>query len=171
MTDDRALYAYSSARENVLEHLFVGKLLQTLWCKGVHDVEVLRSEVDDCGYDLVIECQGVLRHVQLKSSHREGKASRQTINSKISGKSGGCVVWMLFDAKTLELGPFRWLEGQPSQLGNKIGRHAKANSKGIKTSRPNTRVVTKKAFSRIADMDGLVHQLFGDIKSPKRLSA
>lgn len=154
MKIDTAHYLHSSARENVLEHLFIGELLRTLWCEGVHDVEVLRSEVDDRGYDLVIECNGTLRHVQLKSTHRQGKASRQNINSKITNKPGGCIVWMLFDPISLALGPFRLLGGQPGQpissLGEKIARHTKANSEGVKTPRPDIRVVNKSQFREVA---------------------
>lgn len=102
---------YSSSREKVLEHLFISELLRTLWCMGVHDAEVLRSEVDGNGYDLAIECNSVLPHVRLKSSRREGKASRQNINAGIVKKPSGCVIWIMFDEPTLALGPFRWLGG------------------------------------------------------------
>ena len=166
MIGEEIHYLHSSARENVLEHLFIGELLKTLWCNGMHDVEVLRSEVDDCGYDLVIECNSFIRHVQLKSTHRQGKASRQKINIKIAAKPGGCVVWMLFDSKSLELGPFRWLGGTPGQpipsLGNKIARHTKGNSEGKKLERPNIRVINKGQFREVASMTGLVRELFGD---------
>lgn len=62
--------AHSSAREKVLEHLFVGDLLRCLWRRGIRNMEVLRAEVDMGGYDLVLEANRVLRYVQLKSSHR-----------------------------------------------------------------------------------------------------
>jgi len=70
---ETAHFLESGLREKVLEHLFVGDLLRCLWRKGVRDIEVLRAEVDRAGYDLVLECNGVLRHVQLKSSHRSAK--------------------------------------------------------------------------------------------------
>lgn len=165
MRGDAAQYLYSSARENVLEHLFIGEMLRCLWCKGIHDIEVLRSEVDDSGYDLVVECRDVLRYIQLKSSHHRGKSSQQTINVKIARKAGGCVVWVVFDAQTLALGPFRWLGsepgGPPIVLGDKIGKHTKANSLGIKAERPNMRVVSKRAFIELRTMDDLVERLFG----------
>ena len=166
---ESALYLHSSARENVLEHLFVGELLRTLWCQGVHEVEVLRSEVDECGYDLVVECREVLRHIQLKSSHHLGRATRQTINAKIEKKIGGCVVWVIFDAKTLSLGPFRWLGsspgGLPISLGSKLGKHTKANSLGVKNERPNMRVVNRSAFMQLSSMADVVEKLFGNLSA------
>jgi hypothetical protein len=65
---DPSHYAESSARENLIEHVFLGELLRGLWRKNVRDLEVLRPEVDSGGYDLALEFKGVTRHVQLKSS-------------------------------------------------------------------------------------------------------
>ena len=96
---DQALWLHSVAREKVLEHLFVGELLQSLWRNGVYDTEVLRAEVDAGGYDLVLESRGVLRHVQLKSSHRDANRRQVTINSALTRKPSGCVVWIEFDPR------------------------------------------------------------------------
>jgi hypothetical protein len=52
---DPAHYAESSARENLIEHVFLGELLRGLWRKNVRDLEVLRPEVDSGGYDLALE--------------------------------------------------------------------------------------------------------------------
>ena len=44
---DPAHYAESSARENLIEHVFLGELLRGLWRKNVRDLEVLRSTAAD----------------------------------------------------------------------------------------------------------------------------
>ena len=49
---------FSSYRERLIEHLFVGEVLRDLWISGVAEVEVLRPEVDSAGYDVVMECGG-----------------------------------------------------------------------------------------------------------------
>jgi hypothetical protein len=67
---DAAHFADSSARENLIEHVFLGELLRGLWRKSVRDLEVLRPEVDSGGYDLALEFRGMTRHMQLKSSYR-----------------------------------------------------------------------------------------------------
>jgi hypothetical protein len=67
-TFDTSHYVQSSLREKLLEHVFIGELLRCLWRSGRRDIEVLRAEIDASGYDLVLECNGVLRHVQFKSS-------------------------------------------------------------------------------------------------------
>src|SRR5690348_2044567 len=47
-------YLHSTLRERIVEHVFVGEALRQLWKRGARDVEVLRSEFDAGGYDLVM---------------------------------------------------------------------------------------------------------------------
>jgi hypothetical protein len=58
----------SSLREQALVHIFLGQLLAFMWRNGGRDIEVLKSEVDRGGYDVVLESNGIIRHIQLKSS-------------------------------------------------------------------------------------------------------
>jgi hypothetical protein len=46
---DTTHFLYSSLREKVLEHLFVGDVLRCLWRRGARDIELLRAEVDAAG--------------------------------------------------------------------------------------------------------------------------
>ncbi len=155
----------SSRLENVLEHLFVGELLRCLWRQGHRDVEVLRTEVDAFGYDLVIETGGVLRHIQLKASHRAAKTAKVGIGLRLAAKPSGCVVWMLYDSGSLELGPFRWFGGAPGEklppLGDKVVKHTKGNAKGEKAFRPGLREVNAGRFKVLPTMAELAKELFG----------
>ncbi len=155
----------SSLREKVLEHLFVGDLLRCMWRKGIFDIEVLRAEVDRGGYDLVVESNGVMRHIQLKSSHRLSSTSDVSVNMNLLAKPCGCVIWVLFDRDTLELGPFRWFGAAPGQclppVGDKVARHSKADSLGHKAERPNMRVVGRGRFTVLATMEDVITALFG----------
>lgn len=158
-------YLLSSAREKLLEHLFVGELLRCLWRNGRRDAEVLRSEVDNSGHDLVIDSDGVLRQIQLKASHRLARTSSQNISRKLASKPSGCVVWIQFDPDTMALGPFLWLGGSPGaplpNLGDKVARHTKGDSKSRKTLRTAMRVVRKGQFTLTATMEDLAIKLFG----------
>ena len=169
-----ALYRDSSLREKLIEHVFVGELLRHLWKKQILDIEVLRAEVDRGGYDLVLECNNVLRHVQFKSSHRGAKTSDVAVNLKLASKPSGCVIWVLFDQDTLELGPFRWFGGAPGAplppVGDKVARHTKANSSGFKTERPNLRVVARRRFVTLASMEEVIEALFGTAKQQAGVS-
>ena len=82
-------YLDSSCLEKVLEHRFVAELTTCLWLAGCRDVEVLRSEVDAHGYDLVVEARGILRHIQLKSMVRGGQEAACDYQFSARGQAGG----------------------------------------------------------------------------------
>ncbi|MBE3563948.1 MAG: hypothetical protein IMX05_09600 [Hydrogenibacillus schlegelii] len=155
----------SSYREQLIEHLFIGELMKTLWLKG-HYVEVSKPQVDDSGYDLILECNGIIRHVQLKASHQESSTATAKVNVKLAEKPSGCVVWIRFDQKTMNLGPFLWFGSSPGQplpdlTGFKTVKHTKANSKGEKTERPNIKEIPKGKFEVVESILELATKLFG----------
>ena len=164
--DDKADYLFSSYRERLIEHLFVGEVLRALWLEGIPQVEVLRSEVDGTGYDVVLGCQAITRHVQLKAARIGGKRASVGINLNLAHKPSGCVVWVYFDPKTLQLGPFYWFGGAPGQplpsvAHMKVGKHTKGDALGHKAERPNIRLVPKSKFQKVDTIAELVTCLFG----------
>lgn len=166
MQDERASYLDSSGLEKVLEHRFVAELATSLWIEGCRDVELLRSEVDAHGYDLVIEARGTMRHIQLKSMVAGGKKQYVTVNTRLAAKPSGCVVWFDYDPHTLELGPFRWFGGSPGvglpDTGDTVARHSKANALGQKSQRAGHRVIRKSRFQQVDTVGALVQLLFGN---------
>lgn len=164
---------HSSFREKLLEHLFVSELLRHLWLSRVTVAEVLKPEVDNGGYDLVLSCGRVTRHIQLKSSFREASTRAQSVNRRLAEKPSGCIVWMCFDPATLALGPFLWFGGSPGEplpdLSRfRIAKRTKGNSQGVKLERPNIRKVPRSAFAHIESIQELVSVLLGDL-SPLQL--
>jgi len=157
---------HSSYREKLLEHLFIGEILRHLWRLGITNAEFLRPEVDSGGYDLVIGCNDILRHIQLKSSVRGATTAKQSVSMRLAEKPSGCVVWLIFDEHTLALGPYLWFGGLPgSPLPDiksfPLAKHTKANSHGVKAARPNVRVIKRAQFAPIASIPQLIERLFG----------
>ena len=79
----------STYREKLIEHLFVGELLKKSWIDEDCNLEVIKPEVDNSGYDIVLEANGIIRHVQLKASYIGGKTAKQKIHIKLSEKPSG----------------------------------------------------------------------------------
>jgi len=134
----------------------------------VTTAEFLRPEVDSGGYDLVIACNSVIRHIQLKSSHLGATTARQNINLRLSEKPSGCVVWVVFNEVTLTLGPYLWFGGLPGQPLPDIhafppAKHTKGNAQGVKAVRPNIRVLKRGVFQQVASIPELVERLFGPV--------
>jgi hypothetical protein len=165
MTTDHSLL--SSYREMLLEHLFAGAIMRHLWLSGTRRLEILKPQVDDGGYDLVLEAASIVRHVQLKATFRGSKVRRFNINTRLADKPSGCVVVLLFDSTNLDFGPFLWFGGEPGRplpnLGHRIGRHTKGNAKGIKSSRPSIRVLSRSSFKTIHSIAVLSKLMFGQL--------
>lgn len=158
-------YRFSTFREKLIEHLFLGELLRISWRRGECSLEIAKPEVDSRGYDVIIERDGAVRHLQLKASGRDAATSRQTIHVGLAGKPAGCVIWIQFDPETLELGPFLFFgspAGQrlPDISGLGIARHTKGDAQGYKAERPDIRVVPKSRFVRFDTADEVFAALF-----------
>lgn len=157
----------SSYREMLLEHLFAGEVMRHVWLLGVKRLEILKPQVDDGGYDIVLETSSVIRHIQLKATFNGSTVRRFNINTALAGKPSGCVICLMFDDRTLQLGPFYWFGGAPKEClpdlsGFAVAKHTKGNSEGIKGSRPNLRVVPLSAFVKVPTIAELAVNLFGD---------
>ena len=159
-TKDESLQ--SSFLEKMREYVFLSEILKEAWFKRQLTVDILRAEVDSAGYDLVLECEGTSRYIQLKSSGSDAKTSRQTVNARLSDKPGGCIIW-IFQDRLDGHHSYRFFGGSPTEkpdLGTTVGKHSKGNSQGVKTERPNTRVIRKNDFGELLSVSELFDELF-----------
>ena len=167
--DERDAHSrYSTLRESIVEYVFVGDALRRLWQLGVTDVEVLRSEFDAGGYDLVMGYREIVRHIQFKTVKVGGKAADTKISVKLMDKPSGCVIWIVVTPQ-LDLKSYLWFGGAPGQplpdiRDLRVARHTKGNAEGSKTHRPNHRVVPRSRFEPLATMDDVLLRLFGPLQ-------
>lgn len=163
----------SVLREKVVEHIFVAELSRVLLLDMKLPFETLRAEFDSNGYDLVIEANGHIRHIQLKAMRTGGKRARVDINLALAEKPSGCVLWMVVDETTLELGPFLWLGGKPGVKlkipKGRVARHTKGDSKGFRSDRPGLRTVAKGKFTKLDELRDVAEMLFGENKQPTQI--
>lgn len=158
---------YSSYREKLIEHLFIGELLKLSWQHGDCQLEISKPDVDNSGYDVIAEQNGIIRHIQLKASYIGGTTAKQKVHIKLADKPSGCVIWVYFNEDTLELGPFLFYGGKPNEplpsIENaRIGRHTKGNQDGFKAERPNIRELNKGRFTRYDSSEEVYNALFGE---------
>lgn len=160
-------FLQSSYREKLIEHLFVGELLKYSWHSRDCALAIARPEVDNSGYDIVVEEGSVVRHVQLKTAHRGASTKFQKVHRALCDKPAGCVVWIQFEEATLELGPYLFFgRGPREQLsldGFKVAKHTKANAMGVKAERQNIRIVPRKYFRENNTIEALYAELFASV--------
>lgn len=170
---DEQHFLNSSFREKRIEHLFVGELLKLAWQKTHCSMEIARPEVDNRGYDLIAESQGVARHIQLKASRIGAKAAGQSVQHALADKPSACVLWIYFNEETLELGPFLFYGGPPGEplpptVGFKAAKHTKANSQDFKATKPGLAVIPRTKFKKLESIQAVYDALFtgAEILSP-----
>lgn len=157
-------------RERLLEHLLIGELLKYSWLHHNANLEVSQPAIDRSGHDIVLEANGVTRHVQLKASSLTAKTSEQKVHLGLAGKPSGCVIWIQFDANTMELGPFLFfgdIPGKPLPSIDtfKVAKHTRGGADGIKKERPNIRLIPAVKFRKIHNVPALYEELFGPMEN------
>lgn len=159
---------HSSYREKLIEHLLVGELLKISWQTKDFSLEISKPEVDNSGYDIIAEANGVIRHIQLKATFIGSATTTQKIHISLAKKPSGCVVLVYFDNETLDLGPYYYFGASPGlplpSLENlKTAKHTKGDATGLKSERPNIRTLNKGSFVKLETITELYRQLFGNV--------
>ncbi|GAA4643011.1 hypothetical protein GCM10023115_09710 [Pontixanthobacter gangjinensis] len=144
----------------------MAEVASELWRRQAFDFSIARGEVDDGGYDVIIEVGKVVRHIQLKAKHVKGRTTRYGIQIALTERTSGCVIVMVHDPKTLLIDRFHFLGGGPGkplgELGDQPVKHTKGDADGVKAVRPGLRSVPLSKFTLVDDVSQLVEHLFGD---------
>jgi hypothetical protein len=150
-------------REMILEYRFLSDVLQFIWS---HDPEaespiVMRSDVDDGGFDLIVEWRGCLRHIQLKST--VGRPSHIRVSKTLCSKPAGCVI-LMFCSNDLSQVSYSWLgpagRGERLTLPDKPAKHVRADSTGTKRESISAVKVPLTLFKPLDGPGALVATLF-----------
>lgn len=155
---------YSRLRERIVEHAFVGDALRLLWRRGLVNVEVLRSEFDAHGYDLVMARGKIVRHIQFKTGTSK-RPSEVSVARALADKPSGYVIWIRV-TEHLDMGPFFWFGGPPGEPlpsidDCQIPLRATHNKKGERPPRRNHRLVPGVRFEELGSVEDLLAKLFG----------
>lgn len=166
MADLQLHSLHSTLRERIVEHVFVGEALRALWRRGITDMEVLRSEFDAHGYDLVLGRGSIVRHIQFKTGIR-AKPNRVSVARNLASKPSGCVIWICV-SPDLDLGPFWWFGGLPGEPLPPLDGFASPPSlrrreTGEKPLRLNHSQVPASRFRRLETVDQVLETLFGQL--------
>ena len=154
------LSRHSSLIEKVLEYHLSGAVTSELLLRG-QSFELLRTDCDRDGYDLVIEANGVIRHIQLKGQVLGGAAREITAHVNLATKPSACIIWMTYDPLTMRPVSYRFFGNPPGEKIPPLGDRIATHSRGKKKQRPDHRVIFAKRFEKIGGLEELVDRLFG----------
>ena len=89
--DKKEISEKSAFYEELIEHVFIAEIMQDALFRLSKYMEVLRSEIDSSGFDVVLECCNVIRHIQLKASFAGAKKTTVDVNIGLLEKPSGCL--------------------------------------------------------------------------------
>jgi len=95
-------FLHSSMRESIFEHKFIAAFLSYCWQQNNFEVEVLRSEIDDSGYDLVISTGNKTSYLQLKVTAEDTDTSEFPIHQKLIHKERSFILLMEYQRNNLD---------------------------------------------------------------------
>jgi len=154
----------SSMREKLFEYRFLTELCTELMMRGI-EYEVLRGDIDKDGWDVLVQAGGIMRHIQLKVMVANGTRADVSVNTKLTAKPSGCIVWLNYDAAARDFSGIRWFGAAPGEclpnLGDKMAKHSRGNARGIKGFRPSHRILPARTFRKVEDFAQLADLLFG----------
>jgi hypothetical protein len=169
-------YVHSSLREMIIEHLFIGSILKSLWLKKQFGVEILKPQVDNAGYDLVLTCKyknkvnasdnhTIIRYIQLKSTCSGGKRANVNVSIKLTQKPHWCVIWIFFNPDSFKFDSFFMYDAQSGshsleECGFKRTKHTKGDSLGEKKNRLDQRDIPKGRFEEFKTINQVIERLF-----------
>ena len=167
--DDKTIN--SSFIENMIEHVFISEMLQEAWLNRNHlKLEVLRAEVDESGYDIVMICNNKIRYIQLKTSEVNGTTKMQKLNISLLEKENACIIWIIREEDTnSKRYKFKYLffgsqvgEPFPKIDSYRLAKSARNNVNGEKKVRPNIREIPISQFIEYKSSSEIFRVLFNE---------
>ncbi|MFK4794224.1 hypothetical protein [Sphingobium sp. ZW T5_29] len=144
----------------MLEYHLSGAITSELLLRNL-PFELLRTDCDRDGYDLVIEANGIIRHIQLKGQVLGGAAREVTAHVNLATKPSACIIWMTYDPLTMRPVSYRFFGNPPGEKIPPLGDRIATHSRGKKKQRPDHRVIFAKRFEKTSGLEELVDRLFG----------
>jgi len=103
MPDPKFLYQNSVFFENLLEHRFLFDLRRELVLADPPQLlNVLKSDVDAFGFDLVLSVASRSLHAQMKTRSGAPPPNPYELSESLWSLPNACAIWMLYDPAKLE---------------------------------------------------------------------
>jgi hypothetical protein len=162
-----ALSDRSSHVENVLRHAFLAELAGEVWRDDPNEpLGISKAEVDDSGYDLVLERNGTIRRVQMKHAHEQKTPKSFSVRVEFATYPGSCIVVISHTLSDLKPASYSFYGGGPDEEMPYIEAHRTTKSPvrrgadGKRKLRVNYRDVPFSRFKNGLPMRQLLQELF-----------
>ncbi|HEX8980848.1 MAG TPA: hypothetical protein VF811_14160 [Parasulfuritortus sp.] len=157
----------SSHIENILQHAFLFELGSHVWRQDPRErLTILKAEVDDAGYDLIVERDVMIRRIQLKQAH-DGKTPKSfSFRVEFAMHPGACIVVIHYSMRDLRPTSYSFfgqgLEEEMPYVGPERVTYApgRRTASGEKVVRTKYRDAPFSQFKQNLSMGELLDELF-----------
>lgn len=103
MPTPKFLAHHSRFFENLLEHRFLFDIGKQLVLRDPPQLlGILKAQVDMDGIDLTLTSGGRIRNIQMKTRSNAPSPSAYNISDALWSSADACILWMIYDPKTLD---------------------------------------------------------------------
>lgn len=163
----QALAERSSHVENVLTHAFLAALASEVWRDDPNEpLGIYKAEVDDSGYDVILERNATIRRIQLKQAHEEKTPSKFSVRVEFATYPGSCIVVITHSLLDLKPTSYSFYGSTPDEPMPYIEAHRTTKASGRRTAdgervlRLKYRDVPFSRFKKNLSMRQLIEELF-----------
>lgn len=163
----QALAERSSHVENVLRHAFLAELASEVWRDDPNEpLGISNAEVDDSGYDVVLERNATIRRVQLKQHHADKTPRSFSVRVEFATYPGACIVAIAHSLTDLKPTSYSFYGNGPCESMPYVEAHRTTKAPGRRTAegervlRLRYRDVPFSQFKRSLSMRQLIQELF-----------
>lgn len=167
-----ALATRSSYVENVLTHSMISALAGDLWRRDPEiRMDILRTEVDESGFDLVLTMSGLARYIQIKQVNSEGRNKNFSVRADFALMPGSCVVVIVHRDSDLHIEGYRFFGAAPNKAMPSVdafnssilpGRRDKDGNRRV---REHYRDIPGVRFTKLNSVSDLLDVLFPETVS------
>jgi hypothetical protein len=163
----QALAERSSHVENVLRHAFLAELAGEVWRDDSNEpLGISNAEVDDSGYDIVLERNAIIRRIQLKQHHESKTPKAFPVRVEFATYPGSCIIAIAHSLSDLKPTSYSFYGSGPDDHMPyiEVNRTTKAarrrTPEGTRALRLNYRDVPFSRFKKKLSMRQLIEELF-----------
>lgn len=154
---------FSNFRESMVEHRFIAELMEYCWQRDFFDIQVLHSEIDDSGYDLVVSIKNNTSFLQLKVTSEESRVCEFPIHQNLVSKPNAFILLIEYEKSNISihkrhLKPITSIEWDDCSPATNSHNRAK--------ERNNVRMIKRKSIKNSKDelsIEGVFNILSGNI--------
>lgn len=135
-----------------IEDFFIAALAREICSREQYDFCFSKPMLDDAGYDMVLDCAGTIKLIQIKTMVQGGSTSSWKVKKDFLERDQAIVIVIIYDIDKWEIKSFLCCSSKKEKVDVQnlpSAKHTKCNADGIKSPRLEQVELQKSKFDEI----------------------